>query len=573
MKTYGRVSYKDGEWTVKAEPHILLRLKAVFPRILKNQRGAVTLKHNEEVCRDLEWFMQRYALKIDTRIREFLASCSKDHQETILRLEQMIDPKYQPPDFALALPPREYQKRAAEVILARGSLLLADDVGLGKTATALCTLTDPRALPAVVVTLSGTMPYQWEEECQTFLPNAAVHVLRKGTPYELPKFMGKGPDIVVLNYHKLANWADTLAAYAKTVIFDECQELRRSASQKYSGAEILSEAARFRIGLSATPIYNYGGEIWNVVNVLRPGVLGDRYEFLREWCTNYGRHHTIGEPQAFGAYLREQFVMLRRTRKEVKRELPPLTKIPHRIDTDKKPLEDVRSSAGELAKIILGGEELERGDRMRAAGELDWKLRHATGVAKAPHVADFVRLLLEAGESVVVYAWHRAVYEIMAERLKDHHPVMFTGEQTPAKKKEAKAKFVARETKLIFVSLRAGAGIDGFQKVCRTVVYAELDWSPGVHEQCTGRVFRDGQPDPVTVYYLVADEGSDPVVAEVLGIKRAQVEGIKDPKGGLVEELQSGGDRAASLAAHYLKKMGMSRPKQKPVKEPAETAV
>lgn len=73
----------------------------------------------------------------------------------------------------------------------------------------------------------------------------------------------------------------------------------------------------------------------------------------------------------------------------------------------------------------------------------------------------------------------------------------------------------------MIMSLRAGQGIDGLQKVCRTVVLGELDLSPAVHTQFCGRIFRDGQLDPVMAYFLLADYGADPVIADVLGIKHA----------------------------------------------------
>ena len=93
------------------------------------------------------------------------------------------------------------------------------------------------------------------------------------------------PDVILTNYHKLSGWAATLAPVVKTVIFDECQELRTGhASQKYSAAEHIAHRAKFRAGLSATPIYNQGSEIWFVMNAIRPHALGTREEFIREWC-------------------------------------------------------------------------------------------------------------------------------------------------------------------------------------------------------------------------------------------------------------------------------------------------
>lgn len=70
-----------------------------------------------------------------------------------------------------------------------------------------------------------------------------------------------------------------------------------------------------------------------------------------------------------------------------------------------------------------------------------------------------------------------------------------------------------------------GNGIDGLQHACRTVVFGELEWPPGVIDQNIGRVQRDGQTDPVTAYILVSESGSDPVMTEVLGVKREQLEG------------------------------------------------
>lgn len=564
-RTYGKVAFCHGgaesewHWRIEGEPQVLILFKNVFPRVEKHP-GMVTVKNTPEVCRNLEWFLTRYDLSIDRDSQKVMKAGARKHRDTILRLEEIIDPNYKAKAIPLAIPARDYQRQAAEIFLRRGGLLLADDIGTGKTVSALAALADPRTLPAVVVTLAGRMGQQWEDHCRRFLPQASTHVIQKGTPYELPKFMGRGPDILILTYHKLANWAQVLAKYAKTVIYDEAQELRRTESLRYEGAAHLSQAMKWRLGLSATPIFNYGGEIWNVVDVLLPGVLGTHTEFTREWCSGWSRSYKIDDPKAFGSYARENFIILRRTRAQVGRELPALTKIPYPIDSDEEPLEDIEAAATQLAQIILSGVELEKGDRMRASGELDWKVRHATGVAKAPHVADFTRILIENGERVVVYAWHRSVYDILNQRLAEYKPANYTGEETEKEKNESFERFTKGETPVLLISLRAGQGVDGFQHNCRTVVFAELDWSPGVHEQCIGRVYRDGQKEPVTAYFLISDAGSDPVVAEALGMKTEQVEGIKDPDRELVQDLQSNGGRAQSLARAFLKERGIKVP-------------
>jgi SNF2 family DNA or RNA helicase len=404
----------------------------------------------------------------------------------------------------------------------------------------------------VVVTLTF-LPRQWEREIARFAPDLRVHVVKKMDPYDL-NFMGRGPDVIILNYHKLASWSGVLSAYAKSIIFDEIQELRSGpGAAKYKGAEEIAEKASFRLGLSATPIYNYGGEIFNVLNILREDALGDRGEFLREWCTaSYGDKPRIDDPVALGGYLRDNFLMLRRTRRDVGRELPSLSRVQHEIGSDERELHKIKTTAGDLARIILGRVKSDRQERWRAGGEFDMLMRQATGLAKAPYVADFVRLLVESGERVLLFGWHRAVYEIWREKLKDLNPVLFTGSESAAEKEASRAAFVSGRSRVMFMSLRSGAGLDGLQEVCRVVVFGELDWSPGVHDQCIGRIYRDGQQDPVTAYFLVAEDGADPVIADVLGLKREQAEGVINPDAPLVEKYEVAEGNLRALAERYL---------------------
>jgi SNF2 family DNA or RNA helicase len=252
--------------------------------------------------------------------------------------------------------------------------------------------------------------------------------------------------------------------------------------------------------------------------------------------------------------------MLRRTRTDVGRELPALSRSIHHIDADTDALDKIGKSAAELARIILQQGETKRGQKMSASEELSNILRQATGIAKAPYVAEFVRLLVESGEKVVLYGWHRTVYDIWLDRLKDLNPVMYTGSESVTQKEAAKAAFISGASQILIISLRSGAGLDGLQQVCRTVVFGELDWSPGVHEQCVGRIYRDGQPDPVLAYYLLAEAGSDPIVADVLNLKKSQIDGVRDPEADLIETLEVEEGHIKRLAESFLRDRGIPLP-------------
>jgi SNF2 family DNA or RNA helicase len=566
VKAFGTFQFKAGAWHIDAEPHVVLKLKRVFPKVSRKHHGTIRMTDTVEVCRDLEWFISRYPLTPwDKDSEERLSGQAGKHREQQTLVADLLSGVQEPRAFELAVPAREYQRVAAAVCLGQGGLLLADDVGLGKTCSAICVISDPGARPALVVTLTH-LPRQWEAEIRKFAPGLTTHILRRGTPYDLrgrPNSRQKIldgwplPDVIITNYHKLSGWAETLAPIVKTVVFDEGQELRHEGSNKSQAARHIASRCVYRLACTATPIYNYGDEIFNVIDAVRPGALGSRGEFLEEWCTtadSRGRAK-IQDPAAFGTYARAAGLMLRRTRSDVGRELPSLTRIPHHIECDPEKLEEVESAATELARVILAQNPTARGEKFRAAEELSYLVRQATGIAKAPYVAEFVNILVANGEKVVLFGWHREVYNIWLDRLKYLNPVLYTGSESPNQKQEAVEQFARGDSQVLIMSLRAGAGLDGLQDHARTVVFGELDWSPGVHEQNIGRVHRDGQGQPVVAYFLVADSGSDPIVADALGVKTAQAAGIRDPNAPLVAQLQADGDHIKRLAQAYLQKV------------------
>jgi SNF2 family DNA or RNA helicase len=579
MKTYGTAKLDSGgTWHIDAEPHIVLRLKRIFERVDKNEHGGVTLKNSPEVARDLEWFCSRYPLSFEPRSRVAMGADARKHREHIRTMEDLLGPGYVPKVYPMARPPRHYQVQAAEAYLRQGHLLLADDVGVGKTCSSICSFTDPRCLPALVVCYPF-LQKQWEREVAKFMPGLRCHILAKGTPYPLPlDAKGRTPDVIITTYYKLSGWAEVLRRYVKSAVLDECQEFRYSNTQKYGAIKHILRGGDKRVYLlSATPVVNYGGEMFNVLDLMKPGCLGTHEEFTREWCTSQGNGKwRINDPRAFGSYLRENFLMLRRTREEVGRELPPVQKTTIEIESDQRALAEVEGASAELARIILTrGTREQNIERLQASAQLSNVLRQATGISKAGYVSEFVKMLVESGERVILAGWHRAVYELWHEKLKQAglRVEYFTGSETPQQKERVRELFIRGEVDVMFLSLRSGAGVDGWQSVCKVVVFGELDWSPTVMDQLIGRVHRDGQDNTVTVYYLVSDDGTDPLMAEVLGLKRAQSEGIRNPKGSFVEAIDAGGIPAKRLAEDFLRRNGLAIPVQNVAAEKPKPAV
>jgi SNF2 family DNA or RNA helicase len=168
---------------------------------------------------------------------------------------------------------------------------------------------------------------------------------------------------------------------------------------------------------------------------------------------------------------------------------------------------------------------LERG---RAIREVVNSARQATGIAKAPYVAAFVKMLLDAGERVLLFGYHHKAIDIYTEDLKEFGPVRISGRETAAEKNAAVESFMGGKTQIAILSLRTTAGLNLYKASC--VVFGELDFSPAVHAQAEDRAHRIGQEDSILCYYLVCEEGSDEDIQEALGLKVSQFVGIMGDK-------------------------------------------
>lgn len=526
---FGSLKREEDTWVISAQADVATRLKRIFPRVQATRLGDIHILDSLEVARDLEWVLERWPMTISAEDREALTRGANGHRAQQERVTAVLEgtAKHAEMPMKPARPSRNYQQVAYDLVSTTGSLLLADELGLGKTQSALSALSDPANRPMLAVTLTG-LPRQWVRELNDIFPDLRGVEVTKAKPYDLADENGNEPDLITMNYAKLAGWSHHLMGKVRSVVFDEVQELRREGTQKHMAAQMVASRARIKMGLSATPVYNYGGEMYSILKVLAPDLVGDKAEFAREWCQEvYGldRKTRIVNPPGFRSWMTDQGVFLRRTREEVGINMPPLNVQEYTIDVDSKDWKNILASSdvAQVASLILN-ENAPHKDRWRASGDLDYKMRHATGVAKAPYVAEVAKLILESEEKIVLAGWHRDCWDIWQEALAAYNPVLYTGTESAAGKARAFDAFRNGDSRVLMLSLRSGAGLDGLQDSCRVVLFGELDWSPGVHKQVLGRLHRPGQKSPVTGYFCVSDYGADPPMLDTLDLKKIEAE-------------------------------------------------
>ena len=571
-KTWGTIRRSsDGKkWVLKGHPHMIIQAKRLFPGCWgRRDRGYVCFPISKRYIGDLNWFMIRFPLKIDDI--EHWNNLLKEAQEHYITQEKLR--KYKPkknPSSQFNGELRKFQKEGLSFLLHNSRSLLADEMGLGKTPTALAWLTSLKVNPPYVIVVPPHIQLQWRSEIHKFLPSSKIHIIQGLKPYPLPDC-----DIFIIHYLLLRGWKENIADLGFTAcVFDEIQELRRDTSEKYSAGGLLAESVEYCIGLSGTPIYNYGDEMWNIMNILQSQCLGDKESFRREWCyydpdAGFYDNLIIKEPELFGEYLVTEGLMLRRRKDDVLSELPPKRRITQNIDVNTGLFDELIAPAIKQAKKIPTIKDpFERGQESMHAID---QARMATGVAKANYVAGFVKMLLESGENVLLYGHHHRVIDIYVDELKEHYPVLITGRQTREQKDQSQKMFMDDHTKLIIVSLRSGIGLN-LQKA-RCVVFGELDWSPAVHTQCEDRAHRIGTKDSVLCYYLTCGAGTDADMMETLGLKTSQFVNImgdrpetkqdkmlaqatmKEHMSSIIKTLQEGGRKKPSPSTEIAEKI------------------
>lgn len=555
--TYGTVDYdpKADSFIVNAHPAALEMAKRLFPG--STRKDAVVFKCTRRAAGDLNLLLLRYPMDVRCPDRYEQLRVEAVHHAIRRENNQHSAPITPPATFTGTLI-APYQPEGVGFMVRNQRCLLADDMGTGKTIQSLAAACAADAFPLLVV-CPPSLTIQWMRQAGVFLklPGGSMfggdksngrHICRilRGN---MPKPMAYKP-VTICHYLQLQHWRDWLRSQKfKAVIFDEIQELRHATTSKYSAASILAGEVDYVWGLSGTPIYNYGAEIWAIMNILDFHCLGSDESFSREWCVGYGQK-IVKDPAVLGDYLRTEGLMLRRRKEDVQSSLPPVRRVVTAIEKNDDVYRRMVEKAVQLSRKYEHIKAFtEKGQARR---EIDQIERQATGIAKAPFVAAFVKTLLEADEKVLVYAHHHAVHNEIATALKDFGPVIITGQQTQGEKEAAIKAFADGKTPVVLLSLRASAGIDGLQGRGTCVVFAELDWSPAVHAQCEARLHRIGfNGESLLCYYLVSDSGSDEVMQEALGLKLGQFVQLMGDKG----ETDADRDAALKQAERHIDKV------------------
>ena len=428
---------------------------------------------------------------------------------------------------------------------------LADDMGLGKTLQALAVLLARAAEgPALLVAPTSLMG-NWLAEARRFAPSLNLHLFGESERDSLIERVGPR-DVVVVSYQL---HQQNVTAFASrewhTLVLDEAQAIKNAAAKRSQAVHEMR--ADFRLALSGTPIENRLSELWSVMRVCNPGLLGSLARFNERFAGPIERDRDRQAQRSLRRLI-APFV-LRRTKAQVLDDLPPRTELTLTVEpeaTERAHYETLRREALESAQQSLAGDSpghaqmniLAQLTRLRRAACDPRLVSPQLGLvgAKVQAFAQLAAELSANGHKALVFSQFVDFLSLLREPL-DAAGITYQyldGATPTAERTRRVAAFQAGEGDLFLISLKAG-GFGLNLTMADYVVIADPWWNPAAEDQASGRAHRIGQQRPVTVYRLVNR-----------GTLEERIVALHQSKRELADSVLEGGEVAGVLKAEEL---------------------
>ena len=418
-----------------------------------------------------------------------------------------------------------FQRQGVAWLFARGGRgILGDEMGLGKTIQALAYLqllhgTNAAAFPALVI-CPAFLKLNWRDEtlCWSTL---RPYILQGKHPSPPPP----RANILIINYEILHHWLPLLQPLGlSTIIVDECHRIKNPSIISTRAVLSLTAAAARVIPMSGTPITSRPSEMWTAIHAVDRTFFPSFWNYAKEFCslrrTHYGYQYKGAVRTARLHDLTAGTVILRRLKADVLKELPA-----KRYAVVHVPLTNTAEyRAAELLLDEYAGTDGRTGLPGLAAVAA---LQTIINAGKIDAAGDWIETQLETGP-LVVFAIRHAVIDALRARF-GKRAVVVDGRVTTPERHRRVASFQSGHASLFIGQLRA-AGTGLTLTAASNVAFLEQGWTPGEMTQAADRCHRKGQRDAVTVYYLVAEETIEPMIANMLVKKQQVLDAVLDGK-------------------------------------------
>ena len=440
-----------------------------------------------------------------------------------------------------------YQLDGVAFAAGAGRAILSDDMGLGKTIQGIGVaelLSRHASIAKVLVICPASLKSQWRIEIKRFSDRGCRLIL--GSAKDRQAQYDSGSFFTVCNYEQvLRDFLCIERVRWDLIILDEGQRIKNWEAK--TSRVIKALKSPFALVLSGTPLENRIDELFSVVEFIDDRRLGPAFRF-------FNRHRVVDEKGKLLGYrnldeLREHLkpIMLRRTRRQVMKDLPPRTNQILRIPPTEEQLE-LQKGHRQIIQTIIQKRYLTEMDLLRLQKALlmcrmcanstflvdKQPPGYSSKLAELRQLLD--QLMAEEDRKVVLFSEWTTMLNLIEPILAEQNLkyVRLDGSVPQKKRQQLIHRFRNDPDCKLFITTNAGSTGLNLQ-AANTVINIDLPWNPAVLEQRIGRAHRMGQKRPVQVFLLITENTLEENLLATLSAKHELSQAVLDPDSDLTQ--------------------------------------
>jgi SWI/SNF-related matrix-associated actin-dependent regulator of chromatin subfamily A-like protein 1 len=465
------------------------------------------------------------------------------------------------PKFAIVQPEKKYnkvidfskysvrpllshQEVAVEKLLANDRYILADDMGLGKSTSAVVASLEAE-VKKVLIVCPASLKINWKREIEIYTRKRILII--EGTKW------GSTFEYYIINYDILKNFHTTetsedsdaykliMNEHFDLAIVDEAHYISNTTAQRTKLLnDILEQIPKVWL-LTGTPMTSRPINYFNLLKLVNSPVTLNWQGYVRRYCGGFQFTvnkrkiwHTGGATHLDELRERTKNIVLRRMKTDVL-DLPEKIITPiflelkntfydqeledfMRITNDKKDQETVPVTLNRLMKI-----------------------RQLIAVEKIPYTCELIDKFIDQGKKVIVFTNFTLSLQMLQEKYKKSC-VILNGQMSKVKKQESVDRFQEDDKVKILIGNIKAAGVGFTMTASEVVIMNDLSFVPSDHSQAEDRAYRYGQKNCVLVYYPVFENTIEMIVYNILQKKK-----------NIIDQVLGDGEYSESFSKELLK--------------------
>ena len=425
----------------------------------------------------------------------------------------------------------------------KGRILLADEMGVGKTVQAIGIALIYKEEWPVLIICPSSLKFVWRDEILKWIPNINDDKINIQIFKSSKDYFKCGVKIYIMSYDLTVKLEDKITEKNfKFIIADEAHYMKSPDAKRTKCLMPIIKRSKRVILITGTPILAKPVELYPLLTMLRPDLFHNFKEFGNRYCDPkrnfFGMDWTgSSNPKELNYILRH--IMIRRLKKEVMNQLPPKKRQKVEIQTDPKVIKQIQAINLSSEKIIEKINELNNSqinpnlvnyvnpekpeDNNENLLNLFNKVYNLSAEAKISGVKEYIHYLIDNKCKFLIFAHHMKMLDGIEEEVKklkvDY--IRIDGKVKLEKRQEYVYKYQHDETCLVAI-LSITACYTGITlTAASTVVFSELHMTPAVMIQAEDRAHRIGQEhECVNIHYLYGPDTIDEVLFRMLNQKQ-----------------------------------------------------